>query len=170
LIPFYSRDPADEFRAAERRLAGAQTREDLFYSLNDAAKLAVEAHALDRAELYSNELLELSGDFKENWNFGNAIFDGNMVLGRVALRRGNIEEAKRRLLKAVTTPGSPQLDSFGPNMALARELIKEGEGKVVQQYLDLCRRFWKMDDGRLTLWSWMVKVGLTPSFGANLRY
>lgn len=63
--------------------------------------------------------IELAPQFRTNWNYGNAIHDGHMVLGRVALRRGDIEAAKRELLEAGKTPESPQLNSLGPNRSLA---------------------------------------------------
>jgi hypothetical protein len=61
--------------------------------LADVAKLAVKASALDDAESYAIELLNSASDPKD-WNYGNAIFFGNMVLGQVALRRGNLEDAR----------------------------------------------------------------------------
>jgi len=95
---------------------------------------------------------------------------GNLVLGRIALRRGQIEEAKRRLLEAGESPGSPQMDSFGPNMSLAKDLLEKGERDTVLKYFGLCRKFWKMDYGQLKHWSNQVNAGEIPDFGANLVY
>jgi len=38
------------------------------------------------------------------------------------LKEGKVEDAKHYLLEAGKTPGSPQLNSFGPDMSLAEEL------------------------------------------------
>jgi hypothetical protein len=103
-------DHVAKLNEAERKLAAAETEQDRFYRLGDAAKHAVGANVLDRADRYANELLALSEHFATNWNYGNAIHDGNMVLGRIALRHGNVEEAKRRLFDSGNTPGSPQLN------------------------------------------------------------
>jgi hypothetical protein len=42
---------------------------------------------LNAAESYANELLAGAPSYPKDWNYGNAIFSGNMLLGRVALRR-----------------------------------------------------------------------------------
>ena len=75
--------------------------------------------------------------------------DGHMVLGRVALKRGDVETAKRELLLAGATPGSPQLDSFGPNMSLAKDLLEKKQADTVIEYFALCVKFWKLEDGNL---------------------
>jgi hypothetical protein len=86
------------------------------------------------------------------------------------VRNGQIEQAKKYLLEAGKSPGSPQMDSFGPNMSLAKDLLEKGERDTVLQYFDLCRKFWKMDYGKLDQWSNEVKAGEIPDFGANLIY
>ena len=90
----------------------------------------------------------------------------------MALRAGDIETAKVKLLEAAKTDGSPQLNSFGPNMSLAKELIELGERDVVLVYFELCRRFWTGDGHGAVLdeWSAIVAAGGMPRFGANLRY
>ncbi len=90
---------------------------------------------------YAKRLLAKNTD-RSSWNYGNVIYDANELLGQAALREGRIEDAKKYLLEAGNTPGSPQLDSFGPDNTLARELLQRGEKKVVLEYLDLVARFW----------------------------
>ena len=60
--------------------------------LGSAAKLAVQVGALDDAARYAQELLDSAAS--GGWNAGNAVFCGNMVLGQVALRRGDKDTAK----------------------------------------------------------------------------
>ncbi|HEV3240561.1 MAG TPA: RNA polymerase subunit sigma-24, partial [Casimicrobiaceae bacterium] len=79
-------------------------------------------------------------------------------------------DAKQFLLKAGATRGSPQLDSFGPNMSLAKDLLEKGERDTVLQYFELCRKFWKLDYGNLDRWAQEVGAGKIPEFGANLVY
>src|SRR5215469_5896878 len=84
-----------------------------FYALAGLAKAAFAAGDLNKAELYARELLSLAPDYPKDWNYGNAVFFGNMVIGRVALRRDkNTFLAKSSLLASGETPGSPQLNSF----------------------------------------------------------
>jgi hypothetical protein len=108
--------------------------------------------------------------YKTDWNYGNAVQDANLVLGRLAVREGKLEAAKKYLLASGKSHGSPQMNSFGPNMALAEDLLKKGERDTVLEYLMLCRRFWKMDNGKLDQWTQEVMAGKTPYFGANLLY
>jgi len=81
-----------------------------------------------------------------------------------------IEDSKKYLRLAGLTPGSPQLNSFGPNMSLAKQLLEAGERDTVVEYLDFCRKFWQMDFGKLDYWTAQVRAGEVPDFGANLTY
>jgi hypothetical protein len=155
---------------AKQELAEANTDEKRFYALDGAAKESFNVGNIQDAQNYANELLKMATSFKANWNYGNAIQDGNLVLGRIAARNGQIEEAKKYLLQAGKSPGSPQMDSFGPNMSLAKDLLEKGERDSVLQYFELCRKFWSMDYGKLDEWSKDVKAGQIPDFGANLVY
>ncbi|HMF36252.1 MAG TPA: hypothetical protein VKF17_06415 [Isosphaeraceae bacterium] len=64
--------------------------------------------------------------------------------------------------------GSPQLNSFGPSMSFAREMLEAGEREPVLEYLNLCRSFWKGDEGRLDRWTREIKEGRIPDFGPSL--
>jgi hypothetical protein len=108
--------------------------------------------------------------YPEDWNYGNAIYYGNFVLGRIAAREDNLVLAGQYLLAAGATPGSPQLDSFGPNVTLAKELIENGQSDVVLQYFAICKHLWKMDHGKLDEWGATVRKGGIPDFGSNLCY
>jgi hypothetical protein len=144
--------------------------EKRFYRLTDLPAAAMVCGDKVKTTLYAKQLLALAPDFKHDWNYGNAIHKGKLALGRVALASGDIETAKARLLDAGKTPGSPQLDSFGPNMALAQKLLKKGEKGVVLQYLDLCGKFWEGHQNTLDDWKKTIKDGGVPDFGANLVY
>jgi len=123
-----------------------------------------------KAEQHSKQLLQTAPQYPKEWNYGNAIFFGNFVLGRISAKRGNLKEAGQYLLAAGGTPGSPQLDSFGANMTLAKELLERGESQIVLQYLGLCRKFWEDGQQELDEWSTEIRGGKTPDFGANLKY
>lgn len=153
----------------ERGLYGSNSKER-FYGLDDLALDALEAGDAEKAARYASELLQIASQFKDNWNYGNAVHKGNIVLGRVALRRGDVPGARQHLLAAGETPGSPQLDSFGPNMTLAKELLEKGEREAVLAYLQSCTKFWKMGGDRLQGWIAMLKGGGTPDFTQNLDY
>ncbi len=161
---------AEQLQKAEEELRITTDPLRRTYSLGTAAKLNFEAGQTERAVREATELLEIAPSFPKNWNYGNAIHDGHVVLGREAVRIGDLEAARRHLLSAGKTPGSPQLNSFGPNMRLADDLLAKGEREVVLRYFDECRSFWEMQRGRLDVWSSDVNAGRRPDFGANLDY
>ncbi len=92
-------------------------------------------------KLSAQKQLSANTDAK-SWNYGNVIHEANSLLGRAALKEGDKRSATEFLLKAGNTPGSPQLNSFGPDFTLARELLKAGEKQGVLDYLDLVAKFW----------------------------
>jgi len=168
--PHESRTPEARLARASEKLTHASTDAERFYALNDAAKQSFVLGKTDDARRYADQLLALSPQFQDNWNYGNAVQNGNLVLGRLAVRDGRIDDAKRYLLAAGHSPGSPQMNSFGPNMSLANDLLAKGERDTVLEYFELCRGFWKLDWGNLDKWSKDVRAGNAPDFGANLVY
>ncbi|MGB8368306.1 MAG: hypothetical protein ACLPYZ_05815 [Limisphaerales bacterium] len=162
--------PQGRLDKANQTMAVAISGEDRFAALDDVAKESFEVGKIEDARKFATELLALAPSYESDWNYGNAIQDGNLVLGRIAVREGRIEEAKQYLLAAGKSKGSPQMDSFGPNMSLAKDLLEKGERDTVLQYFELCHRFWRMDYGKLDDWSQEVKAGKIPNFGANLVY
>jgi predicted S18 family serine protease len=161
-----------KYPRAIHALQQAKNEKERFYALDDAAKESLNIGKKDEAKAYADELATLMDKYKDDANYGNAVQDVNIVLGRLALAEGRLDEAKADLLKAGKSPGSWTMNSFGPNMSLAKELLEKGERDVVLEYFDLCRRFWSMNmnDGKLDQWSQDVKAGKMPSFGANLEY
>lgn len=134
------------------------------------AKNALAAGKMTDAIKLAEELEKLAPKYQDDWNYGNAVQVANHVLGRIALSKGDVAEAKKRLLASADSEGSPQMNSFGPNMQLARELLAKGERDTVLKYFELCRKFWMMGGGSLDRWTQEVKAGKTPDFGANLSY
>jgi hypothetical protein len=153
----------------EKAQAADSSEMSRFYRLAALAKSAFEAGAIEQASQYANELLKAAQQYPKDWNYGNAIHHGNNVLGRIALKQGQLKQADEYLLKAGQTPGSPQLNSFGPNMSLAKELLEKGEKDTVLRYFELCRKFWSMGGEILDSWTKEVKAGKVPSFGGTLK-
>lgn len=154
----------------EVKLSIATDSEERFHPLTHLVVPYIEVNNLEKAEAYLKELEKLTQEFKDNWNYQSAIHYLNIGSGRLALRRGDIEQAGLYLIEAGKTKGSPALDSFGPNMSLAKELLEKGQIKPVVKYFKLCEKFWKMHDGRLQKWTELAKQGNIPDFGANLLY
>jgi hypothetical protein len=151
-------------------LSAATTEVERFYALNHAARNALQAGNVRDAEALANELAQLAPKYANDWNYGNAIQDANQVLGRIALAKDDVAEAKRRLLASADSKGSPQMNSFGPNLQLAKALLEKGEREVVLEYFQRCSKFWTLGQDRLAEWTALVKQGEIPEFGANLAY
>src|SRR5262249_42603917 len=64
---------------------------------------------LDDAEAKAGELLKLAARNPKNPQYGDAVFEANVILGKVALRHGRKRASVRYLLAAAETPGSQQL-------------------------------------------------------------
>lgn len=159
--------PRNAKSKAELARLTPHARHTRFLALHDAAESALEEKAPARAKWLAEELLALAPEFRKNWNYGNAVHHGHAVLGRIALAAGKIRLAESHLLRSGKTPGSPQLDSFGPSFILAKGLIDRGRSAAVLRYLKLCARFWKMDYGHLEKWRIQVEAGELPDFRAN---
>jgi hypothetical protein len=159
----------EQFEAQERKAAKLRGRER-FYELNALAKRAFNAGEIEKSKQYADELLNLARNYPKDWNYGNAIYDGNLVLGRIALKRGDVKLAGKYLLSAGKTPGSPQLNTFGPNLTLAQELLAQGERESVLKFFGLCKHFWEMDGGKLDKWSAEIRAGKVPEIKVNLNY
>lgn len=170
----YEKNPARHADLARKQLASYEKADSLPKPkdekddrLEDLAVAALEAGDDAKAERYARQLLKSVSDPKDD-EYGKAIHKGNTILGRLALKHGDLAMAKSCLLKSGKVPGSGSLDSFGPNMSLAAELLKRGQKDVVLQYFDLCAKFWK--DEKLAQWRKQVQAGQAPDFGANMVY
>jgi len=125
---------------------------------------AKEARAIAETLLASNTVT--------NWNYGNVIYEMHSLLGRIALGEGDMAAARRHLAESGQTPGSPQLDSFGPDFVLAGELLRKGERDAVLAHLDKVAVFWANPDRspgsapehqkKLDTWKQTIRAGGIP--------
>jgi tetratricopeptide (TPR) repeat protein len=143
------------------------------HALPRLAKAAFDAGQVEEARRYAADALEaaqsekLPAAYRDN---GDAIHQGNLLLGRCALAKGEIEQAKQYLIASGKTKGSAILASVGPSMTLAKELLERGETDAVLEYFQLCTSFWHHPDSPLDQWSDEVKRGQVPEFIPFLMY
>lgn len=161
---------AEHLMKAEAELAGATTEYDRWLSLTHLVLVEARDRPATTVRRHAEEALRLANGYQDDWNYGNAIHKANLALGRVALRENDLDGATRFLLRAGATPGSPQLNTFGPNMLLAKELFERGETGVLLEYFQLCGRFWEEHGEELSGWSQQVRQNVQPDFGANVLY
>ena len=86
------------------------------------------------------------------------------MLGRIALAAKDLEAAGAHLVAAGATPGSPQLNSFGPDVALAPLLLAAGTPGPVLAYLTAIERFWSGRAPLLAHWRATIEGGEIPNF------
>ena len=149
-------------------LENAENEKDEFFALSRAPIAYVIVGKMDKAKEAAKLFLELAEDFKDSWNYGNAIHNSNLVLGICAFDEGDIKAAKNYLENAGKTPGSPQLNSFGPNMQLAKRLLSVGEYESVLNYFNLCEKFWASGSEWLRIWKEKVSNKQIPKFYMRL--
>ena len=133
-----------------------------FYNLDDKIMEAYKANDFGKVKELAKENLGLAAVYRCNWNFGNAIHDTNRVLGLVSLKSGDIDAAADYLLKAGKSTGSPQLDTFGPELDLANELLQLGKVDAVKTYLKDIKSFWEMNNGQVDTWLAEIEKGGKP--------
>jgi tetratricopeptide (TPR) repeat protein len=160
--------PKQRYVVAMARLAAADSDEAKFYALGGAAKECFAAGKIDDAQKYAEQLMALLPNFRQNRDYGGAMCDANLVLGRVAVRKGNLDDAKRYLIASAQSPVTPDLANNGPNMGLAKDLLEKGEKQAVLDYFELCRKLWTNGGPQLDRWSQQVRDGKIPDFGESL--
>jgi tetratricopeptide (TPR) repeat protein len=79
----------------------------------------------------------------------NAYNAAQTILGRVAASKGEIEEAKTRLLASVKMPDAIRNANFQPDMTLAQDVYDAGGKDAVLQFLEASRKVWTFDRGRI---------------------
>ncbi len=149
----------------ERALAQSNEGTDVSQLLIDIAKTAFKLGEMDKAKQLADRLLKTYID-------GDSVHNGNVMLGRIAMQAGELEDGGNFLLESARTSGSPVLNSFGPSMVLAKVLLEKGQKDIVLQYFDLCEKFWiagpANPGNKLKEWREVVKAGGVPDFGMNL--
>ncbi len=163
----FPRSPQQVLADLEQDSGGGEVRRRS-YALGELARAAWRAGEEEKAARYANELIATAAKYPDDWNHSNAIQDGHTVLGLLAARNGDLASAGNHLVDSVRSSGSPQMNSFGPNMVLAKALLEKGERGVVLEYFSLCRNFWKSGESRLDAWSEAVRKGRIPEFSMNL--
>ena len=133
-----------------------------FYALGYLIETSYVTNDLTTAGKMATEYLELAAEYPHNWNYGNAVHDANRFLGLICLKNGDIDAAAQHLVKAGKITGSPQLDTFGPELDLANEILKRDRVEPVRQYLQDIKKFWRMDKGQVAKWLASIEKGDKP--------
>ena len=166
-------DAQAEYQKSMARLNDAADEYSRWVALGSAALWSVDVGRLDDANAFAHELEALLVKYPSDWNYGNAVSKVHSTFGRLALKRGDIELARRELALAGASPGSPQMNTYGTNLSLARDLLATGDPgarDAVLAHFDAIEKFWRMDGGALRVWREDVRAGHEPNFGAALLH
>jgi tetratricopeptide (TPR) repeat protein len=146
--------------------------EEKILLLDELAWKALEAGEFEQASDYATRLIaggEVCARGTHLWFPGNAHHWGYIVLGRVALHEGDSEAAKAHLVAAGQTKGSPQLNSYGPDVVLARALLEQGQFDTVMTYFKACADFWECGQQELARWVSALRQNRIPDFECDLK-
>lgn len=106
---------------------------------------------LQAAASAADSLLEEAAAIPDDdWDHDNLLHDGYIIRGHVQLRLGDLPGAEAALRATGTVRGSPQLDSFGPDLSLAWEMLRLNRDDAVLDYLHGIARLVSRRWSRLT--------------------
>jgi thiol-disulfide isomerase/thioredoxin len=144
-----SRDAVERARWFREALPLAKLDQERMYQLGMLAEAEYDAGQIATAEKVAAQILTEPVPKTSVWGYWDAVHKAHTLLGRAAMRRGELTTAKARLLASARVESTPVLSSFGPGMKLAQELLNAGEKDAVIEYLELCRKFWTHDQGKV---------------------
>lgn len=126
--------------------------------LRSLAEVAFAAGQDDKALEFARQAL--SSD--EAWDQAELAHVGNIVLGKLALRRGDVKQARAKLLSAAAVSPDSAVAWFSPDFSLASSLLERGQKKAVLRYLRLCSRTWTDERDRLEEWIVLLRNDRVP--------
>jgi len=139
--------------------------------LKSLSKIAFGLEKYDRARQLATELILDFGQDANNSSYTQAAHDGNIILGRIAIRENDTAKAKEYLLIAIRAPLRREKSYFSSiDMQLARELLEKGEKDAVAEYLKLCEKLLNYSEiyeskiQALKTWQEQISEGKIPSF------
>lgn len=118
---------------------------------------------LEGASEFANGVINLEEEISARWprhDSSFAIHSAHIILGHVALQTRDLEGAQRRLLAAAQVSGrDPVLRTYGPDLALAQELLEQGFPDTVVEYLSAWRKGWRVGRELLDWWIGQIREG-----------
>lgn len=136
-----------------------------YFCLSRLPRSSFNSGEFDKSEKFATEFIELTKEFpNEKRHTGFGLHTAYNVLGQLALKAGDLDTAKARLMQAASVPFADRLEEEGPDLYLAAELTKLNETKVVCEFLKNCKRLWgrSSDASLLKIWQAEVAEGKVP--------
>lgn len=160
---------------ARRRLDGLVSPDErlgpegkvLLYRL---ALSTFESGDLETAKRHSEQLLnnfpplpEAGGNEREQlWMAWDIYRSTHLLLGRIHLVMNDLDSAGLHLVQAGEAPTTPALESYGPDLSLARDLLTLGANGPVLKFLSALGTRWKAGKSRTETWEMDIRRGVVP--------
>ena len=160
-IYYWGNQPEKAFNEYKKVYSNAKTK-DKVMAISRMTKSAVDCGKLREAGEYALEMQQLAKTYGEkDENYGKLFFNSNLVLGRIALKQGRVDDAGKYLLEAGKTPISLSKGE-SPDFTLVKDLLTAGKKEIVLQFLQACSQFW--DKTKCENWIKQINEGNIPSF------
>ncbi len=168
-------------QTAERLLPPERKEQVQLDLLSSITKAAFWAGEYSIAEKYADRWLAVARQRSDastdlppdqrlarEWDLGDAVHQANSILGEIALSRGDTKRAGECLIASgKVTKASPALGSYGPDLALMRDLLGLKQTQPVLDFLDECTKFWKTSQAQPVKWKKAIQSGKEPDLGAG---
>jgi len=123
----------------------------------------------DEAASQARELLNLAGRHQNDPRYGDAVFEGNIVLGKAVLRRGDRKASVSYLLAAAGAPVTGKIRAGQFDMNLPRALVDRGERRAVAEFLELMAPK-TVRSKQLEQWATEIRKGINPDLIPTFSY
>lgn len=110
------------------------------------------------AQAQAQTLLELHRTHPHDDIYKSWLHESHQTIGRLALKNGNQRLALEQLQRSLQVPRTPQLQTVGPRIMLANELLEKGEKKRVLEYLDAVEKVWNIPSAMDQLKKWRAEI------------
>jgi beta-lactamase regulating signal transducer with metallopeptidase domain len=126
-------------------------------------RAAAEA-SFARSKQYAQETLVLAPKFRNDPDYGKALYHARIALAVHALREGDKSGAVRHMLEAVDVPPSRGLEAYslGLDLRLVNDLLKAGERDTVAEFLEGSAALRPTERERLLTDAAAIRAGTMP--------
>jgi hypothetical protein len=132
-------------------------------------RLLLTLFQMEKSPEKAQEVLALAAQNREGPLYGPAIYHGNIVLGKLALRRGDKSAATRYLLAAAEAPSIKEYFGHPFEMNLPRALVDWGQRSAVADFLDRMAEKTETPQ-QLHDWAKQIRHGINPDLLPTFSY
>ena len=160
-------DEAQRVRLIEMAAAHARSSEWRVAALNYVVEFHLQAGDGERARREAEEMLRRAPDMYAESSRTYASHIAHTVLGRTALRQGQLAEAREQLRAAGKVASADVMRLNSIRWTLASDLLARGERDVVLDYISMVRIVWNKSKSQLDDWAKSIRAGEIVDFGAT---